>query len=144
MGRKWKRKNKNKHSGEAKPRDSTKNPDWGKERDPYALTAAGNFRMEAFYAYQGIHDSRRTTASDGSNKEGSFMDCSTAEEKEAERQRWLTAMKSSLPISFRIGNDVDPDLRKCLLSELEQFVGKKMEIEVEPKGGKRPLIMTSI
>lgn len=131
MGRKWKRKNKNKHSGEGKPRDSKKNPDWGKERDPYSMVAAGNFRMEAFYAYQGVHDSRLQS------EDGSFVECSTAEEKEAERQRWLTAMKSSLPIAFRIGNDVDADLREGLLTELENFVGKKMEIEVEPKGGRR-------
>ena len=131
MGRKWKRKNKNKHSGEGKPRDSKKNPDWGKERDPYSMVAAGNFRMEAFYAYQGVHDSRLQS------EDGNFVECTTAEEKEAERQRWLTAMKSSLPIAFRIGNDVDSDLREGLLTELENFVGKKMEIEVEPKGGKR-------
>lgn len=139
MGRKWKRKNKNKHSGEGKPRDSKKNPDWGKERDPYTMVAAGNFRMEAFYAYQGVHNYRLETGSENGNK-GDFVECSTAEEKEAERQRWLTAMKSSLPIAFRIGNDVDSDLREGLLSELENFVGKKMEIEVEPKGGKRRLI----
>ena len=139
MGRKWKRKNKNKHSGEGKPRDSKKNPDWGKERDPYTMVAAGNFRMEAFYAYQGVHDCRSKTSSDKS-KEGDFVECTTTEEKETERQRWLTAMKSSLPIAFRIGNDVDSDLREGLLSELENFVGKKMEIEVEPKGGKRRLL----
>jgi len=139
MGRKWKRKSKNKHSGGGKPRDSKKNPDWGKERDPYSLVAAGNFRMEAFYAYQGIHDIRLATDAEKANG-SDFITCSTAEEKEAERQRWLSAMKSSLPIAFRIGNDVDPDLRKGLLSELENFVGKKMEIEVEPKGGKRRLI----
>lgn len=133
MGRKWKRKNKNKHSGGGKPRDSKKNPEWGKERDPYEMVAAGNFRMEAFYAYQGIYDSRLATG-------GNFVECSTAEEKEAERQRWLTAMKSSLPLTFRIGNDVDPDLRRGLLSELEDFVGKKLKIEVEPKGGKRRLL----
>jgi 16S rRNA C967 or C1407 C5-methylase (RsmB/RsmF family) len=133
MGRKWKRKNKNKHSGEGKPRDDGKknNPDWGKERDPYTTISAGNFRMEAFYAYQGVHNTRLD------EKSSDFVDCSTAEEKEAERQRWLTSMKSTLPIAFRIGNDVDPDLRKQLITELEEFVGKKIRIEVEPKGGKR-------
>mmetsp|Transcript_12033 Transcript_12033/g.28536 ORF Transcript_12033/g.28536 Transcript_12033/m.28536 type:complete len:881 (+) Transcript_12033:68-2710(+) len=140
MGRKWKRKNKNKHSGEGKHRDSGKNnPDWGKERDPYSMVEAGNFRMEAFYAYQGIHDLRMKTK-DEKISEGDFIDCSTGEEKEAERRRWLTAMKSSLPIAFRIGNDVDPNLRKGLLCELEEFVGRKMKIEVEPKGGTRRLI----
>lgn len=139
MGRKWKRKNKNKHSGEGKPRDSKKNPDWGKERDPYTIVQAGNFRMEAFYAYQGIHEHRLATASDN-KKDGDFVECSTAEEKESERQRWLTAMKSSLPIAFRIGNDVDSDLRKRIIIELDEFVGKKMKIEVEPKGGKRRLL----
>mmetsp|Transcript_6418 Transcript_6418/g.18329 ORF Transcript_6418/g.18329 Transcript_6418/m.18329 type:complete len:937 (-) Transcript_6418:158-2968(-) len=142
MGRKWSRKNKNKHSGKGKDRDSNNNsnnnkndkknnPDWGKERDPYTIVQAGNFRMEAFYAYQGIHDWRLSAETND------FVACSTAEEKEAERQRWLTSLKSSLPISFRIGNNVDPDLRNQLTIELEDFVGKKMKIEVEPKGGKR-------
>ena len=86
MGRKWKRKNKNKHSGGGKPRDSKNNPDWGKERDPYTMVAAGNFRMEAFYAYQGIHGSRLGT--DSERSEGiEFVECSTAEEKETERRR---------------------------------------------------------
>mmetsp|Transcript_17368 Transcript_17368/g.36296 ORF Transcript_17368/g.36296 Transcript_17368/m.36296 type:complete len:887 (+) Transcript_17368:176-2836(+) len=136
MGRKWKRKNKNKHTGEGKPRDGNKSTDWGKERDPYVTVQAGNVSMEAFYAYQGIHDQCMSTDSDG-NAKGDFIGCSTSEEKEAERQRWLTSLKSSLPIAFRIGNNVDPNLREHLMLELEEFVGKKMKIEVEPKGGKR-------
>ena len=46
-------------------------------------------------------------------------------------------MKSILPASFRIGNDVDPNLRNRLEKDLEEYVGKKMEIKVLPKGGER-------
>ena len=143
MGRNWSRKNKKKKEGKGgrDGNDSKKNnPDWGKERDPYCLVQTGNFKMEAFYAYQGIHNSRahlETTAM--ATTDTSFVECSTAAEKESERQRWLTSMKSILPTSFRIGNDVDPDLRDSLKKELEEFLGKKMRIEVEPKGGTRRL-----
>jgi hypothetical protein len=68
---------------------------------------------------------------------GTFVECQTDEEKESERQRWLTSLKSMLPASFRIGNDVDGNLRERSISELDNFVGKKMEIEIQPKGGSR-------
>eukprot|EP00980_Cylindrotheca_fusiformis_P026457 scaffold16189_cov125-Cylindrotheca_fusiformis.AAC.13 len=120
MGRNWKRNRKNKHSGKPnvrKPADPSK---YGESKDPYSLVASGNFKLEAFYACQ-----------------GSFVKCETNELKEEERKRWLTSMKSTLPASFRIGSDVDEGLRQRLEKELEDFVGKKMEIEVLPKGGER-------
>jgi len=141
MGRNWSRKRKKNNTGDEKPRDGNvsskkSNPDWGKERDPRSLVQIGNFKMEAYYAYQGIHDFRLEMTTTVTS---SVVECFTAMEKETERQRWLTSMKSILPISFRIGNDVDPSLRERLELELEEFVGKKMRIEVEPKGGNRRL-----
>ena len=101
------------------------------ERDPYNLIAGGNFKMEAYYAYQGIHDTSLDEES------GKFVPCVSDEAKEEERQRWLTSLKSILPASFRIGADVDDNLRERLEKELDEYVGKKMEIEIEPKGGER-------
>jgi 16S rRNA C967 or C1407 C5-methylase (RsmB/RsmF family) len=110
--------------------------------NPYKMVEHGNFKMEAFYAYQGIHnyclklpdiDDTTTTTN---NTDFTIVECVTAEEKDEERKRWLSAMKSMLPASFRIGNDVDPPLRERLEHELDGLVGQKMEIEIEPKGGK--------
>lgn len=116
--------------------------------NPYKMVEQGNFKMEAFYAYQGIHN-YCLKLPENKNENGTadvddvdaateftIVECGTAEEKEDERKRWLMAMKSILPASFRIGNDVDPLLRERLEHELDEMVGQKMEIEIEPKGGK--------
>lgn len=44
----------------------------------------GNFKMEAYYAAQGLHDYRW-------NDEDKLVACETDEEKEAERQKWRTS-----------------------------------------------------
>lgn len=136
MVRKWSKNRKKQRQREGKSGDNDervnkKNEKYGQERDPYALVEAGNFKFEAFYAYQGIHDHYLD------QETGTFLECTTNEQKEAERQRWLTSLKAMLPASFRIGTDVDSDLRERLERELEEYVGKKMEIQVEPKGGER-------
>lgn len=132
MGKRWSRKNKDRKTGRdgderrKKPVDPSK---YGQERDPYALIEGGNYKMEAFYAYQGMHDHYLDEAS------GTFKKCETNEQKDAERQKWRTSLKSMLPASFRIGNDVDSDLRERLEKDLEEFVGRKMEIVIPAKGG---------
>ena len=136
MARKWSKARKKQRQREGsenanEDRSTKTNEKYGQERDPYALVALGNFKMEVFYAYQGIHDYYL----DETTK--TFVECKTDEQKEAERQRWLTSVKSILPASFRIGNDVDDHLRERLEKELEAYVGKKMEIQVQPKGGDR-------
>jgi 16S rRNA C967 or C1407 C5-methylase (RsmB/RsmF family) len=144
MGRSWRRKNKSKHQKKAEGDDGEKgkrkwkrtggdNPD----SNPYKMVDHGNFRMEVFYAYQGAHDLRLEKEEDENGNMISYkwVECLTDEEKEAERQRWLGAMKATLPASFRIGCDVDEHLRERLEHELEEMVGKKMEIEIAPRGG---------
>ena len=135
MARKWSNARKKQRGKEAKQRSddpaATRNEKYGQERDPYTLVEGGNYKMEAFYAYQGIHNYYLQEES------GTFVECKTDEEKERERERWLTSLKSMLPASFRIGSDVDENLRDRLISELDNFVGKKMEIEIQPKGGER-------
>jgi 16S rRNA C967 or C1407 C5-methylase (RsmB/RsmF family) len=129
--RKWSKARKKQRQKEGKSGEderNKKNEKYGQERDPYALVEAGNFKLEAFYAYQGIHDHYLDEAT------GTFLECTTNEQKEAERKRWLASLKAILPASFRIGNDVDSDLRERLERELEEYAGKEMEIEVEPKG----------
>ncbi|KAL3925783.1 MAG: hypothetical protein SGILL_000164 [Bacillariaceae sp.] len=146
MGRSWRRKKKNKyHKTEGGEEGDGKDKKWirgnkkgdNPDTNPYKMVEHGNFRMEAFYAYQGAHDTRlvKEEDEDGSLISYKFVECVTDEEKEEERKRWLGALKSSLPASFRFGNDVDEYLRERLEHELDEMVGKKMEIEVAPKGG---------
>jgi hypothetical protein len=59
----------------------------------------GNYKMEAYYAAQGLHDTRW-------NDEGKLVACETDEEKEAERQKWRT---SKLP-----SNRIEPSLHTSL------------------------------
>jgi 16S rRNA C967 or C1407 C5-methylase (RsmB/RsmF family) len=153
MPRQWRNKRKNKRKGDGKsvdkgstqsePTDS-KNYRDSPGSNPYKMVEHGNFKMEAFYAYQGIHDFclKQTEDNNGNTDDAvdaaefTVVECGSDGEKESERKRWLTAMKSILPASFRIGNDVDPPLRERLEHELDEMVGQKMEIEIEPKGGK--------
>jgi len=144
MGRRWSRKNKKNQAGkkqdQKQQKNSGSNDNSGKEeQNPYKLVEHGNFKMEAYYAYQGIHDHYLVKEEDVSGNVVSyrFAECTTSEQKEEERQRFLEAFKGMLPASFRIGNDVDPDLRERLEHELDQFVGEKMKIEIEPRGGQR-------
>lgn len=141
MARKWSNARKKQRSKETKQRNddpATRSEKYGQERDPYTLVEGGNFKMESFYAYQGIHNFYLHEES------GTFIECKTDEEKDNERQRWLTSLKSMLPASFRIGNDVDQNLRDRLISELDNFVGKKMEIEIQPKGGERRIQLNDL
>ena len=137
MGRKWSNARKRKQNQDAKKRGDDRDPEptnnakYGEERSPYELVESGNFKLEAYYAYQGIHDVFLD------EKSGAFLPCVTSEQKNAERLRWLESLKAILPASFRIGTDVDEILREKLEKELEAYVGKKMEIEIQPKGGDR-------
>lgn len=131
MGRNWKRNQKNKYNRggkQPKPADPSK---YGEHKDPYKLISGGNYKLEAYYACQGIHEQVFDSESEA------FLDCQSDEQKEKERIKWLESMKSILPASFRIGRDVDGVLRERLKKELESYVGNKMEIEVIPKGGER-------
>ena len=87
--------------------------------------------MEAFFAYQGIHDYYLDSES------GTYKKCTSNEQKEEERQRWITALKSILPAAFRIGTAVHEGLRERLEKELDDHFGKEVEIIVQPKGGDR-------
>lgn len=131
MGRHWKRNQKNKYNRGGKQQKPADHSKYGEQRDPYKLISGGNYKLEAYYAYQGMHEYLFDSESE------TFLECRTDEERERERIKWVESMKSSLPASFRIGRDVDDVLRERLQKELESYVGKKMEIELIPKGGER-------
>lgn len=79
----------------------------------YVLTTVehGNFKMEAYYAAQGLHNYRF---------EGDkLVECTTDEERNEERKRWRTIIGKILPASFRIGKNVPATLREAMESELK-------------------------
>lgn len=142
MGRSWRRRNKRqkKVGGEEEGTAGTEKRKSivDKKSESYnVLEDHCNFRMEAFYAYQGVHNQLLEKELDecGNLVSFKFIDCDTDKQKQDERQRWLEAMKRTLPASFRFGNDVDSLLRERLEQELNEMVGGKMEIELEPRGG---------
>ena len=117
MGKRWSRKHKkaeNKRKAQ-KPR-----------KESWASVIPGNPKMEAYYALQGLHNQRWNAT------KGEFIECTTDQEKEQERMKWLTSLRSMLPASFRIGTDVDPLVRERLELELDShFVDTEMEIVVD-------------
>ncbi len=124
MGRKnnkkkmWNRKRKFERSKERQDTD----------RKPYKVVVSCNPKMEAYYAYLGLHSKSK---SENSSK---FIPCNTPEEMEAERTRFINALRAPLPASFRIGQNVEPDLRSKLKREVEEFVGTEIEIEIDEDG----------
>ena len=66
---------------------------------------------------------------------GTFVENTTDAEKERERVKWITSLRSMLPASFRIGTDVDPVVRERIEYELDShFCDKEMEIVVDDSG----------
>ena len=128
MGRRWKKKRKDRGDGQkpGKFYDRT-----NRDQSGYTPQWQTNRRLEAYYAYQGLHNHYYDETSK------SFRVCETDHEKEQERQKWMHTLKCILPASFRLGTDVDPILRDRLERELDEFVGKEMEITIDPKGGRR-------
>lgn len=96
------------------------------ERIPYKTVASKCPKMEAYYAYQGLHSTRL--------QNGQFVPCTSPEEMEDERNRWASAMRSMLPAAFRIGQNIEDDHREQLVSDIQKFVGTEIEIEVDEEG----------
>lgn len=118
MGRKhkhsrsWNYKGK-KPRGERKPTEYVEN---------FTETAVenGNFKMEAYYALQGLHNQRF-------NEEGKLVPCETDDEKNCERLRWRSTIAKILPASFRIAYDVPDSLKQQIESELEELIAQQQE-----------------
>lgn len=86
-------------------------------REDFAQTTTlqGNFKMESYYALQGIYDHRY-------NDEGQLVACTTSEEKDAERLLWRKTIATILPASFRTAYDISEALKEKLESELEELI----------------------
>jgi len=87
-----------------------------------------NRRMEAYYSYQGLHN----TCWDDEKK--CYRDCATDDEKTKESLRWMETIKKILPASFRIGLNTDSVVRDRLEKEIDDMVGKEMELKIKKDG----------
>jgi 16S rRNA C967 or C1407 C5-methylase (RsmB/RsmF family) len=78
----------------------------------------GHYKMEAYYAAQGMHNTRWTR--NGDNDE--LVPCANNTEKEAERMKWRSTSIKILPASFRISKDVPVSLREQMEAELADIL----------------------
>jgi len=84
--------------------------------------------MEAYYVYQGLYNlCHRTSPTEGDN---TFILCTIDGEKEEERKQFIETMRWILPVSFRIGQNIEEELRLELVRQLDKFAGKEIEIFV--------------
>lgn len=86
----------------------------------------GNFKMEAYYALQGIHNHRY-------NDDGNLVACETDQEKNEERMQWRTSVGKILPASFRTAFDISESLKEKLEKDLEGLVDDQVKEAAEAK-----------
>lgn len=126
MGKRWSRKRKQQERQQKAKATAQKQ---GKRGAPWSSVVPGNAKFEAYYALQGLHNQYYD------EETGTFKECTTDAQKEEERMKWLTSLRTMLPASFRIGMDVDSTLRERLEYELDShFCDETMEIVVEESG----------
>ncbi len=123
-GGRWNRKRKNDERNAKSGKERTNGAGYKDDTD-YTPTIGSNPRMEAYYSLIGLHDTRYDVESK------TFVPCVTDEEKHEERNKFLATMRSILPASFRIDRSLDPTIRQNIIEELQEFVGKEMELELE-------------
>ncbi|KAL9187811.1 hypothetical protein ACHAXT_006189 [Thalassiosira profunda] len=138
MGRRYKNNKKwgRKRKADEKSAKSTKE----RKNGGWNPATNSNAKFEAYYSLVGLHDTRY----DAEKKE--FVPCQTDAEKTAERDLYMSTLRSILPASFRIDRSLDPTIQQTLLEEMREFTGKEMELEVElprrsaPIGGMKTIL----
>ena len=134
---KWNRKRKA-EEGLAKEGKERTNASGYKDGQDYAAAKTSNPKFEAYYSLIGLHDTRYNGEK--------FVSCASDAEKHTERDLFMSTLRATLPASFRVDRSLDPTIQKTLLEELQEFVGKEMEVEIElPRrseviGGKKTCI----
>jgi 16S rRNA C967 or C1407 C5-methylase (RsmB/RsmF family) len=137
-GKKWSRKRKVEECAAKSTKERKDYP--GGAKDGYNVVKMSNAKFEAYYSYVGLHDSRY----DADN--GRFVPCASDAEKHAERDLFMSTLSEVLPASFRVDRSLDPMIQRTILDELQQFIGKEMELEIElprtsvPTGGRKELL----
>jgi hypothetical protein len=120
-GKKWNRKRKAEEGAEKLGKERT-NAAGYKEGKDYFAAKTSNPKFEAYYSLVGLHSTRYDN--------GKFVPCSTDEEKHAERDLFMSTLRATLPASFRVDRSLDPTIQKTILEELQEYVGKEMELEI--------------
>ena len=92
----------------------------------------GNFKMESYYAAQGLH---HWYWNDTTNE---LVKCQTDEEINQERLRWREAIGEVLPSSFRVGRDMPEQLREKVEAQLEQLLASCLPHSEEAEGDSSP------
>ena len=91
-----------------------------------ATITKGNYKFEAYYAAQGLHDHRYNKVDNDKNGEepqdSLLHSNSTLEEWQTERLAWRTALGSILPASFRFNGMLSPSVQQTMHQELMQLV----------------------
>ncbi len=135
--KKWNRKRKAEEGAQKEGKERT-NAAGYKDGKDYAAAKTSNPKFEAYYSLVGLHDTRYDN--------GTFVPCNTDAEKHAERDLFMSTLRATLPASFRVDRSLDPTIQKTILEELQEYVGKEMEVEIElPRrseaiGGKKTCI----
>jgi len=141
MGGKWNRKRKNdgkkssNHNNNKKERTEGKGGEDGRVAGSFHYEKF-SLKMESYYAFQGLH-SLRQIKEDEPLTGKQFVPCQTDEEMEAERKKWKNTMAITLPVSFRIAQDQEQDLRDRMERELNQFMGSEFDISICTQETKR-------
>jgi tRNA (cytosine34-C5)-methyltransferase len=102
----------------------------------YSPMALNNAMMEAYYDIQGLYDTRLVVKGKGS--EGAlpkFAKNVTKEDKQAEKDLMYSTIRSILPASFRIGQDVPIEFRRQFVKDVQTHCGETIDIEVETQYG---------
>ena len=90
-----------------------------------ATITKGNYKFEAYYAAQGLHN-HRYNKDDDENENGNdpplLHSNTTLEEWQAERLAWRTALGSILPASFRFNGMLSSSVKHTMHQELMQLV----------------------
>ena len=120
-----KKKHNNKNNRQNKQQDNRRNDRSGS----YKPVIQQNALMEAYYDYQGLFD--KTWVEDSKV----FKQNSTKEEKQAEKEKFYECIRSILPASFRIRQDLPQVFRKNIIKEVQEHCGDAIEIEIETQYG---------
>ena len=128
MGKKWSRKRKAdqkaEKAGSKSRRNNNNNTKHGTNKQ-YTIVQYSNPKFEAYYSMIGLHNTKYDNATQ------QFIPCTSDNEKHTERNQFMSTMSSILPASFRVDRSLDAKIQATVLSELNEFVGKEMELEIE-------------
>ena len=125
MGKKWNRKRKAQEKNDKANRPRKDKRDNKNGKGSYNIVQYSNAKFESYYSLIGLHNTKLDITNN------TFVPCNNDEEKHTERNLFIATMSQILPASFRVDRSLDSTIQSKVLNELQEFVGKEMELEVE-------------